>query len=84
MTEKLAKKASELLKEKSELLDDLSKLISDSECSFILGYNYKKMYGVGCLYVNKYFEANNKIKNIAIDEIKNQIERIDIELNELK
>jgi hypothetical protein len=86
MTEKLAKKASELLKEKSELLDDLSKLVPNKTHHMQLGYVIVDTYSRFDLYklnCNNNIKITIKIKNILIEEINNRIKEIDIELENL-
>lgn len=99
MTEEIAKTASELLKEKSNLLDDLSKIcdkpkgnkngdwgLYDDYYYLTLCYNYSGRFYFGSspsLYVNKYTEIKQKIKNLLIEEINNKIQEIDNKLKNL-
>lgn len=87
MTEELAKRASELLKQKSKLFDDLNVLNNSNEFYFIvLNTPIKKINPefAAPLSISNNKTIKEKFKNILINEIKKEIERIDVELNELK
>jgi len=84
MTEEQVKKISELYKLKSELLEDLSKLTS-VEQSFYLSIRdntYFSAYGPHILKCSKLL--SNEIKEIVLFKLQLEIDKIDLELTNIK
>ena len=84
MTKENAELISKLFKEKSELLEDLSKLISD-EYNFAFGFYYEgsSYWGISRFNSSKIKTLNAEIKEILIIKIKLEIDKIDLQLNNL-
>ena len=86
MNEETAKQASELLKNKSLLIDDLSKLQYKNNRGLRLGYVHNTAYSdfrIFPLNISNYTDTVLKVRDILIEEINREIEKIDNTLKEI-
>jgi hypothetical protein len=83
MTEEQAKKISELYKLKSDLLKDLS-ILTDNENILGLCYSNYSYFGYGAPLLKCSELLSNEIKEIVLTKLQLEIDKIDLELTNIK
>lgn len=85
MDVEIAEKVSKLLTEKANYTNDLSRLIS-KDYSFHLSVDtsYSMIVGAFPLHISKNKEFNDKLKELIIHKLKEEVKRIDEEISQLE